>query len=169
MASPEDDWRHVPAPSRVDYLIVVASLVAADHEVEDAELALLEDLCRDLAVPAPGKDAVLATARTPDAARVDASLARLRSQVALRQSLLTDAIVIVFADGKVAPGESQVIAHLAEQLEVAPAQLALIARYVEAVILGKDHQELSKQLGEGVARIHPGVIRRLYDRFRRGR
>ncbi len=167
MASPEDDWRHVPPSERVDYLIVVASLVTADHEVKDAELAMLEELCRDLAVPAPGKDAVLAIARTPDPAAVEASVARLKPQVALRQSLLTDAIVIVFADGKVAPGESQVIAHLAEQLEVPPAQVALIGRYVEGVILGKDHQALSKELGEGVARLHPGVVRRLYDRLRR--
>jgi uncharacterized tellurite resistance protein B-like protein len=171
-ADTHDGWRDVPAPERLDYLIVVASLAAADHEIDDAELVPLEELCRELALSDADRDTVLATARQPDPARVDASLARLKQDVALRVRLLTDAIAIVFADGKIAPLESQRIAQLGEALEIHPAQIGLIARYAEAVILGHtDQQTLSRALEEGVVvadrDLHPGLIQRMFERFRR--
>lgn len=163
-----DDRRDVPAADRVDYLTVVASLVAADHEVADAELVPLEALCRELAITDAERDAVLAFARTPEPARVDASLARLKGNVALRVGLITDAIVIAFADGKVAPGESAEIARLGHALDVHEGQITLIARYVEATILGRGDPSLSRELGDAVAQTpQPGVIRRLYDLIRR--
>src|SRR5438132_1677600 len=98
--------KDVPAEVRVDYLIVVAAVEAqcADAEVSDAERAR-----------------VLAIARTPDRAVIDASLARIKRDVGLRVRLLTDAITIAFADGRVAPGEGAVIEQLGCALEVAPA------------------------------------------------
>ena len=162
----------VPTAERLDYLIVLASVIGADGDVEPLELAALEGLCRDVQIADDDRARVLAIARDRDAAVIDASLARIKRDVGLRHSLLTDAITIVFADGKIAPGESEVIEQLGEALEIAPAQIALIARNVEATILGhKDEQALSRELGAGVAASerahHPGVIRRLYERFRR--
>jgi uncharacterized tellurite resistance protein B-like protein len=166
-------WRDVPASERLDYLIVVASLVAADHEVSDAELAPLEEMCQELEVAGAERDAVLAIAREPDPAVVDASLARIRQDIALRVRLLTDAITIVLADGKIGPHESEMIARLGAALETAPAQINLIARYVDASVLGHtDQPSLARALAEGVAvaerHLHPpGVIRRMFERFRR--
>ncbi len=162
----------VPTAERLDYLIVLASVIASDGHVDAAELTALEGLCRDVQIGDADRERVLASARDHDAAVVAASLARVKGDVGLRVSLLTDAITIAFADGKLAPGESDVIQQLGEALEIAPAQIALIARNVEATILGhKDDQTLSRELGTGVAASerahHPGVIRRLYDRFRR--
>ena len=162
----------VPASERVDYLIVVASVVASDHDVSEAEIAALGEMCREAKLADADRDRVLAIARAHDRAVIDASLARIKGDVAVRVMLLQDAITIVFADGRLAPGESEIIEQLGEALDVAPAQIALIARNVEATILGhKDEQSLSRELGAGVAASerahHPGVIRRLYDRFRK--
>jgi len=162
----------VPASERVDYLIVVASVVASDREVRESELRAVEELCQEAQISDSDRARVLAVAREHDRAVMAASLARIKEDVALRVRLLQDAITIVFADGKLEPGESDVIDELGRALDVAPAQIALIAREVEATILGhKDEQRLSRELGAGVAASerahHPGVIRRLYDRFRK--
>jgi uncharacterized tellurite resistance protein B-like protein len=171
-----DHWRSLSDSERIDYLIVVASVVAADHDVDAAELAPIEELCRALELPETARDAVLGVARRPQPAMVDASLSRLKRNVALRVELLTDVIAIVFADGKVAPGESEVVARLGRALEIPPAQIGLIGRYVESVILGRtgDEPSLSRDLGDGVAGAQrtthgPGVIRRIYGLFRRDR
>jgi uncharacterized tellurite resistance protein B-like protein len=166
----EERLRDVSGPERVDYATVVASLVGADRDVTDAELAPIDELCRELNLAEDERAAVLAGARSPDAARVDAAVARLQRNVALRVHLLTDAIAVVFADGAVAPGESEAIERLAHALEIPRAQIGLIARYVESVILERD-DELSRTLDQGVASAgrtaHPGLLRRIYRRFRR--
>jgi uncharacterized tellurite resistance protein B-like protein len=178
MSRADDDAAHlardVDEVDRVDYLHVVASLVAADRIVDDAELAPLEELCRVFAMSDDRRDAVLEAARHPDAAAVEASLARLKDKIALRVDLITDAIVIVLADGKVAAAESQELARLGRALEIAPAQIGLIARYVESVVLGDedDERQLSRELAQGVAaaergRRGPGAIRWLHRLFRR--
>jgi uncharacterized tellurite resistance protein B-like protein len=162
----DDHWREIPEAERVDYLIVVASVVGADREVSASELAPLEAMCRDARLADADRERVLAIARAHDAAQVDASLARMKGDIALRVSLMTDAIVIVFADGKVAPGESELLARLGHALDLHPGQIQLIARTVEASIADARDQHLSRELGLGVAKASPGVIRRLYDRFR---
>lgn len=171
--APADDVVHLRRATeveRVDYLTVVASVVSADREASADELATLEELCRDAGLSDAQREAVVATAHGPDAAVVDAAIARLRRNVALRVDLVTDAIAIVFADGKVAPTESAVIARLGRALGVPQAQLGMLGRYVESVVLQRgDGGGLSRELGDGVAAARgPGVIRRVYDRFRRG-
>jgi uncharacterized tellurite resistance protein B-like protein len=178
MSHPDDEphlAHDVPEAHRLDYLTVVASLVAADQEVADAELVPLKALCDELALPDAARAAVLATARKPDAAAVEQCLRRVRKHVGLRVALLSDAIVIVFADGKVTPAESQEIARLGDALGIAPAQIELVARYVESVIMGDEDEadELAEQLGKGVAAAehgarHPGAIRWLHRLFHRG-
>jgi len=168
-AETDVSWRDVPAAERVDYLIVVASIVAAD-EVAAGEIAPLEELCQELGVDGAARDRVLAMARQPERDVVEASLARLRGDVGLRVRLMTDAIVIAFADGRVSPQESEIVARLGEALEIAPAQIGLIARYVEEAIMGHvDEHALSRALDDGlvIARPHsPGVVRRMFERFR---
>ena len=160
----DDHWREIPESERLDYLIVVASGGGAARRVRDTGGAPREAMCRGLADA--DRERVLAIARAHDAAQVDASLERMKGDIALRVSLMTDAIVIVFADGKVAPGESELLARIGHALDLHPGQIQLIARTVEATIAGGGDQHLSRELGEGVAKASPGVIRRLYDRFR---
>ena len=171
--------RELPEAERIDYLSVVASLVLADHEVDEKEIARLRDLCRTLGVSDAGQEAVLAAAARPEPEVLDEILARLKRNVPLRYSLLTDAVVIVFADGKVADAEPQEIARLGRALEVAPFQIGLISRYVESVILGRaghsDEQALSRELGlglvaEGRGAVGPGAaaIRWLHNALRPG-
>ena len=123
MSRADDDAAHlardVDEVDRVDYLHVVASLVAADQTVNDAELAPLEELCRVFAMSDDRRDAVLAAAGHPDAAAVNASLARLKDEIALRvDAFITDAIVaIVFADARSPPRVAAEIARLGRALE----------------------------------------------------
>lgn len=155
----------VPEADRADYLLVVASLVAADDTIDDAELAPLEALCRELQVSDEVRAKVLASARDPDAAAVDAALQRLARDGGLGVALLTDAIAIVFADGRVAPGESEALRRIGRALHVGVGQLAMIGRYVESVVLGKP-EGMSRELADGIAR-EPGAVRGLYKLFKR--
>ena len=158
--------RDVPEADRLDYLTVVASLVAADSHVADDELAPLEALCRELDCdPVP----VLASARTPDPAAVAAATARLARDRDLAVALLTDAVVIAFADGALAPGESRALAELEHALGLGRGQVAMVARYVESVVLGKDDAPLSRELAAGVAAERPGALKKLFALFRRDR
>jgi uncharacterized tellurite resistance protein B-like protein len=158
----------LPEAARIEYLTVVASFVLADHEADALELGQIGEMCRTLGLSDAAKDQVLAAAKAPDASAVDAMLARLKKDIPLRVALLTDAIVIAFADGKVAPTESRDIARLADAIEIETGQVALLGRYVESVILDRDEKQLSRELGKGVAAQHPGhVIRWLHKLFRR--
>ena len=166
--------RELPEPERIDYLTVVASVVLADQVAAAEEIAQITELCREVGLSDAGREQVLAAAKHPDPAVVDATLARLKTHIELRVSLLTDAIVIAFADGKVAATESRDISRIADALEIESGQIGLIARYVESVILERDEQALSRELGKGVAAEHragpgvgPSAIRWLHRIFKR--
>jgi uncharacterized tellurite resistance protein B-like protein len=150
--------RNLPEDQRLEYLVAVASMVCADGQVAESELEVVRTLCEALAVSAETAKNVLAAARHPDRARVDATASRLRGHP-LRYALLTDAILVAFADGKVLPGESEEIAELADALGISRAHAGLIGRYVETVIVGEEHPALSKalsdQLAEHASHVHP--------------
>ncbi|MCA9675492.1 MAG: TerB family tellurite resistance protein [Kofleriaceae bacterium] len=156
---------------RVDYLKVVASVAFADQETDEAELGNLRAMCEALGLSDAGRDQVLAAAAGADAAATDAIVTRLKADVALRVPLLTDVITVAFADGKVAPAESRDISRLGRALDIESGQIGLIARYVEAIVMGADRDQehaLSRELGAGVAAEHRGkVVRWLHRLFRR--
>jgi uncharacterized tellurite resistance protein B-like protein len=127
------DKRHpaldVEEPERADYLCVVASMVFADHEVDDREIERVRELCRHLELGEESTERVIETARSEDSAALDAILDRLKGGE-LRYALMVDAIDVAFADDKLAPEEVAEIDALAERLDISHAQVALIRRYV---------------------------------------
>ncbi len=135
---------------RVDYLVAVASLVYADGTASADELAVMSMLCNVLDLTPRGVDVVLDAARRPDAARVAEIVAALEG-ARIKQALLTDAILVAFADGRVAREESREIAEFASALGISAAEAAQIGRYVEEVIVEAEGHALSRALSEGLA------------------
>jgi uncharacterized tellurite resistance protein B-like protein len=160
MAMTEDTHaaRDLPEERRYDYLVAIASVVCADGEVAEPELAVLRTLCDVLALPPGTCQKVLDGAKTPDLARVQEILANFRDEP-LRFALMTDAILVTYADNKVAAGESKEIAEFADALGMTTSQAAMIGRYVEEVVVAHEGHALSKALAEGLAdaaaHVHP--------------
>lgn len=158
----------LPEPQRIEYLTAVASILHADGAVVDSEIAKLRALCDALDVSAAGTEEVVAAARQPDPARVSRIVAGYREKD-LRFTLLTDAILLAYADGSVDVGESEEIASWAQVLDISTSQAVLIGRYVAEVVHGQDEGmgNLSKDLASGLAQFGPqvpakGSIRWLY-------
>jgi len=161
---------------RVDYLIAVASVVLADSHIDDAELAVLRRLCRALEVSSSSEEIVVEAAKSPARAKVESILGEIRRDVALRVSLLADAILVAFADGKLDRAETTLIADFAQRLSVSTGHAVMIARYVESVLMADrpgapravdDSKMLSSSLADGLtaewqARPKPAVVRWLY-------
>jgi tellurite resistance protein len=143
---------------RVDYLVAVASIVYADGRATTDELAVLGMLCSVLDLTPRGVDVVVAAARNPDPARVAEIVAGLEGD-RLKHALLTDAILVAFADGRVAYEETREIAEFARAVGIGTAQATLIGRYVEEIIVAADGHDLSRALAEGLAeanaQLHP--------------
>jgi uncharacterized tellurite resistance protein B-like protein len=118
---------------RTDYLIVVASTAWADRQVSDEELARLQRMSEALDLPAAAAEGVIEATRNaaarPDAARIDALLARLATRE-LRYAMLVDAIDIAYADDTLLDEEAARLEVLAERLEIPPVQRELVRRYV---------------------------------------
>jgi tellurite resistance protein len=146
------------APERVEYLMAVASLIAADDDVHPQEIEALRAICRELGISAVDQAKIVASAVTPDAARVDAELARVRGRADLSVSLLADAIAIAFANDELDAREAAVLARMADRLGIDVGRVELIARYVESVRLGPEHAaspHLAHELGEAWLHAHP--------------
>jgi uncharacterized tellurite resistance protein B-like protein len=174
-AHPEDPHkaRSLPENRRMDYMTAVASVVHADGEVDDMELEVLRLLGEVLDVKPPDMERVIAAARSPDHARVEQILATFRDDP-LRFSLLTDAILVAFADEKLAAGETEEIAEFAEALHISTSQAVMIARYVESVLVDGEKHDLARALAEGLAdassHVHPPRgVRWLYRKLTGGR
>jgi len=135
---------------RVDYLVAVGSIVYADGAASADELAVLTMLCSVLDLTPRGIEVVLTAARRPDAARVAEIVAGLEG-AKLKQALLTDAILVAFADGRVAREESREIAEFASALGISAAEASQIGKYVEEVIVEAEDHALSRALAEGLA------------------
>jgi uncharacterized tellurite resistance protein B-like protein len=174
-AHPEDPHkaRTLPEDRRIDYITAVAAVVHADGEVDDMELEVLRLLGEVLDVKPADMVHVIEAAQNPDHARVEEILASF-SEDAIRFSLLTDAILVAFADEKLASGETAEIAEFAEALHISTAQAVTIARYVESVLVDGEKHDLAKALAEGLAdassHVHPPRgVRWLYRKLTGGR
>ena len=117
---------------RIDYLVVVASMAAADHELHENELAQLSEACDAFDLGAAGTGEVFAMARQPDRTRIKAAVARLKDGD-LRFTLMTDLIFMAYADDKVVSEERQELADLADTLCITGEQLNSLEQYVLAV------------------------------------
>lgn len=156
---------------RVPYLRAVAALVSVDADINAAELDSVRHLAESLGVERTALD-IDAFAREPDIALVEDALSKAAA-LGMGHALLTDAITIVFADGKIETAESKVIAHYAERLHVPVGQAAMLARYVAQTHATPDSPTLTHELIESVGAEtkvqSPGVITRLLNRLRRGK
>jgi uncharacterized tellurite resistance protein B-like protein len=159
-----------PVADRIDYLIAVASMAFADGATDKSELLKISEMCAELGVTADGAQRVSSAASVPNRAQIEQILARFR-QSHLRVTLLIDAIVVAYADDRVAAGEVAEIAHYAKALDLDTAQAVLIGRYVEETLKGRGTETLSHELAQQLATPdkvpHTGVIRRLFDRLRK--
>jgi hypothetical protein len=79
--------RSLPEEKRLEYLIAVASLVYADGDVDETELAVLRKLGAVLEITPAGMEKVVAAAKSPDHAQVAGILAHFRGED-LRYALL---------------------------------------------------------------------------------
>lgn len=143
---------------RVEYLLAVGSLLAADRGAHPAEIESLRAICRALGVTEADEARIVASAASPDPARVDAELARVRHRPDLATSLIADAIAIAFSHDRLERAEADVLARMAERLGMQVGQVELVARYVESVRLGGAHAEhphLASDLGEALVHAHP--------------
>jgi uncharacterized tellurite resistance protein B-like protein len=150
--------RDLPEVERVAYLTAVASLAYADSHLAVGEIETVRKLAEHLGLSGSTADEAVTAAQDPE--KIEAIVARFRTS-AHRYFLLADAILVVFADGKVVPTETEAIANMASALDINIAQAALLGRYVEGVLHGagdEDHT-LSHALAEGLAEadnhVHP--------------
>lgn len=118
---------------RVDYLVVVASMAAADGEVAAAEFEKLREFCRALELGPAEIGQVMAALEGPDTVRIREVTGRLRSSQ-LRFTLMTDLLFMAYADDKFVEAERREIKALGDALNLTDAQLAALESYVLAVL-----------------------------------
>lgn len=118
---------------RLDYVAVIASMVYADGVVDPNERQLLVSLCSALNLGPAHAEQLLGAAGASGRPDARPLAAKFTDNYELRLSLLTDAIVMAFADGKVCDEEAEAIKAFAAVLDLTAAQAALIGRYVATV------------------------------------
>src|SRR5262249_51193669 len=149
--------RALPEPHKIEYLLAVAQFVWADGVVHKQEMRRLSDVCEALALSEKGREALSAGAAEPDDTRVEAAVRWIKEDVALRFSLVADAILISFADGILADPEASEIVALARRMSVEKEQAMAMARYVEGLLRVPSHKTdpsiriLSLQLEKALA------------------
>ena len=169
MDAPRHPACDIPEQDRIDYLMAVASIAWADGVTDRVELMKLSEMCAALGVTGEGAGRVAAAASVPDRAMVERILRRFRKDP-LRVALLSDVVLITFADGRVATGEAEHVGQVARELDLDIAQAILIGRYVEAAIQGRADDALSRELAQKLASLpvpHHSVVRDLFDRLRK--
>lgn len=129
---------------RTDYLLLVACVAAADGIVADAEIARLAAWCRAFLLGPEETARVLAAAQRPEAAPVDAALARLRASP-LRFTLVGDLLFLAHADGACADTEMGEIGRIAAACGVSRDQVEAISRYVDAIHQAGGDSHLSRK------------------------
>lgn len=144
----------LPIAERVDFLVVVASMAAADGEIAASEFQKLREMCKILELGADEIGQVMAAAEKPDGVRIREVTGRLRSSE-LRFTLMTDLLFMAYADDKFVEAEQRETRALADALGIADAQLAALEKYVVAVrkagaATGVDSDDM-KKLGGDVA------------------
>jgi uncharacterized tellurite resistance protein B-like protein len=123
----------LPLSERIDYLVVVASMAAADGEIAGAEYEKLREFCKALELGPAEIGQVMAAVEEPDTVRIREVTGRLRSSQ-LRFTLMTDLLFMALADEKFVEAERREIRALADALNLTDPQLAALEKYVQAVL-----------------------------------
>ena len=165
--------RDLDEDHRRRYLCAVAAIVYADGKVDRAEVEVLRVLAEAIGLSDSAVDETAAAMREPDRQRVDEILGEITGEE-IRLSLLGDAILVSYADGRISASECKEIAEYAERLHISTAQAVLVGRYVEEVILAEEGHEMSKALAVGLADAqahlhHPRGLKWLYRKLTEGR
>lgn len=156
MSAQEDkhEASELPLEERIDYLMVVAAMMAADGDADTNEVQKLRELCEALKLAPADTVSVIAQANEPDITRVQRALTRLKTS-ALKFTLMTDCLFMAFADGKIVPEEEAEISAIADALGITQKQVIALRKYVEAVLniaKGEVPKEAAKRvLGEALA------------------
>jgi len=157
---------------RIDYLTAVASIAFADGTTDREELARINEMCAELGVTGEGAERVTAAASAPDRAQVEGILGRF-AKTKLRVTMLIDAMVVAYADGRVDTGEAAEIARYAKVLGFTSEEVVRVGRYVEESLGGPQGGEaladdLAAKLADLAADVpSQGVVRGLFDRIRK--
>lgn len=162
MAAAKHPARFLSEDERMDYLLAVASVSCADAEIDESELERLRELCDVLELDERARKRVMAAAEKPDAKTVERALTTLAGSPAMSLSLLTDAIVVAFADDKLTDSEATELKRMAQRLGVSHDDAMLVAKYVESLVLhhgdfALDH--LAKELRDALGARDPEQIR----------
>jgi len=151
----EHPARNLPLAERIDYLTVLAAVVAADGKVDDREVSRLLALVRVLGVPNTEIGMLLESAETPATDRIRSALRRLNDSD-LRFTLMVELIFMAHIDDDLDEAESQELASVAEALGINNEQRTAIAEYVIGIRRAQSFVEgsarLWKSLGGRVAR-----------------
>jgi uncharacterized tellurite resistance protein B-like protein len=144
----------LPLSERIDYLVVVASMAAADGEVTAAEFDKWREFCKALDLGPAEIGQVMGALEDPDTVRIREVTGRLRSSQ-LRFTLMTDLLFMAHADDDYCDAERHEIRELSNALNVNEVQLAALEKYVLGVLkaskAGGVGSETFKKLGGEVA------------------
>lgn len=146
----------------MDYLVAVASVASADGDIDESELARVRALCDVLGLDEHARRRVMTAAEKPDAKTVERALAALAGRPAMSMSLLTDAIVVAFADDQLTGSEAAELKRMARRLDVTTDDALLVAKYVESLVLHHGAVELdhlAKELRDVLTARDPEQIR----------
>ena len=117
---------------QIEYLCVMASLMAADARITDEELTRLREFCETLGIRGLGIGRILAAAEDPSVIDFPAVFGRI-ARTDLRFALFADLIFMAYADGMLAPPELSEIHVIAARLGISPDQMKAVSRYVAGV------------------------------------
>jgi uncharacterized tellurite resistance protein B-like protein len=118
-----------PIDARIDYAMVVASIVIIDGDINAVEIEDLEMLCRQLELPPDATREVLAYAAAPNAGHT-ADLFHHIIGSELKYALIIDLVVSAIADGRYSDLERKRVRSLAKRLGVSDEQTAAIEQKV---------------------------------------
>ncbi|HXE72656.1 MAG TPA: TerB family tellurite resistance protein [Candidatus Nitrosotenuis sp.] len=114
---------------RSDYLTMVASLAAADGQVDSAEVYALRELSLLFGLSPQARQQVLAICESPPQ-DLSAVLERLAGSE-LRYSLLVDLATFAYSDGVLQPGEESEIRRFAEAMKVDAGHVEAVLRFAK--------------------------------------
>ncbi|MBT32754.1 MAG: hypothetical protein CMO01_24110 [Thalassobius sp.] len=135
---------------RVAYLVTLASLAMADGEVEDGEKQLVETICDDAEIDEAGKAIVISAVYEPEKITFSSYLSLLHNSD-LRFHLMTDIILMVYADAEAEQEELEQAAKIRLQLSISQEQYDTLVKYVNTAKIFKEkgiiEGEFLKQAG----------------------
>lgn len=117
---------------QIEYLCVMASLMAADARITDEELTRLREFCETLGISGLGIGRILSAAEDSSVIDFPAVFGRI-ARTDLRFALFADLIFMAYADGMLAPPELSEIHVIAARLGISPDQMKAVSRYVAGV------------------------------------